>query len=203
MLNVPLGTYVPGSSWIHRTRPGLKFLVLIAFVITTAIAVDTVPWAFGSLALPLVGYVIARVPLRVAWTQLTPPFPILAMLFAFQWWQLGLTRATVIIVVIYAAIAAATLLTLTTKVGEMMEAITAGLAPLARFGVPAETIALAISLTIRLIPLQLAAVRDVLDARKARGAEFSLRAFGTPVIIRSLRRAENIGDALIARGVGD
>lgn len=203
MLQVPLGAYVPGDTVIHRTRPGVKFLVLISFVIITAVFIDTVPWAFAAFVMPLLGYLVARIPVKVAWTQLTPPFPILAMLFAFQVWQLGWMQATVIIVVIYAAIAAATLLTLTTRVSEMMDAVTAGLEPLRRFGVPVDAIALAISLTIRLIPLQLATVREVLDARKARGAEFSVRAFGTPVVIRSIRRAESIGDALIARGVGD
>lgn len=203
MLNVPLGTYVPGTSIIHRTPPGWKFVLLITFVITTAIWVSTIRWALIVFALPLVGYAVARIPLRIAWTQLSPPFPILAMLFAFQWWQLGLTKAAVIIIVIYAAIVAATLLTLTTKVSDMMDAITKGLEPFRRFGVPVDAISLAISLTIRLIPLQLKTVQEVLDARKARGAEFSLRAFGTPAVIRSVRRAENIGDALIARGVGD
>ena len=77
------------------------------------------------------------------------------------------------------------------------------LAPTARFGVPVEAISLAISLTIRLIPLQFATVGEVLDARKARGADFSITAFGAPVMIRSIRRARVIGDALLARGVGD
>lgn len=203
MLTVPLGVYIPGNTPLHRVPAGLKFLALICFVISTAVFVKTIPWAVAVFLLPLVGYAIARVPVRVAWTQLAPPLPILSMLFAFQWWQLGLERAAIIIVVIYAAIAAATILTLTTKVGEMMDAITAGLSPLGRLGLPVDAIALAISLTIRLIPLQLATVQEVLDARKARGAEFSLRAFGTPAVIRSIRRAENIGDALIARGVGD
>lgn len=203
MLQVPLGTYVPGSTIIHRMRPGLKFLALIAFVIVSSATAHTWPLAIAFLTLPLIGYVIARIPARVAWTQLSPPLPILAMIFAFQWWQLGLSRAGLIITVIYAAIVAATLLTLTTKVSEMMDAVTAGLEPFRRFGLPVDAIALAISLTIRLIPLQLATVKEVLDARKARGAEFSIRALGTPVIIRSIRRAENIGDALIARGVGD
>lgn len=203
MIRVPLGCYVPGTSPIHKVPAGVKLLVLISFVIVTAAWVSSWQWALLTVAVPLAGYALARIPLKVAWSQLWPPLPILSLLFAFQWWQLGLARATTIMLVIFAAIVAATLVTLTTKNSEMLDAITAGLQPLRRCGVPVDAIALAISLTLRLIPLQLAAVTEVLDARKARGAEFSLRAFGTPVIIRSLRRAENIGDALIARGVGD
>ena len=84
-----------------------------------------------------------------------------------------------------------------------MHSVEKMLLPFERFGLPVETITLAISLTLRLIPLQLATVNEVLDARKARGAGFSIVAFGTPVIIRSIRRARNIGDALLARGAGD
>ncbi|MFV8394397.1 energy-coupling factor transporter transmembrane component T family protein [Corynebacterium hindlerae] len=203
MLAVPLGTYVPGTTVLHRIRPSWKLSFLVVFVIGTSMLVDTVPGALVTLCVPLIGYVVARVPIRIAWQQLWPAAPVLLALFAFQWWQLGLTRATVIVLVIYAAIAAATLLTLTTQISEMMDSLERGLAPTRRFGVPVDTIVLAISLTIRLIPLQLATVSEVLDARKARGVDFSIQALGTPVLIRSIKRARNIGDALVARGVGD
>ena len=105
--------------------------------------------------------------------------------------------------VIMSSIGMAAVFTLTTTVAEMLEALEKALAPTARFGVPVEAISLALSLTIRLIPLQFATVGEVLDARKARGADFSITAFGAPVMIRSIRRARVIGDALLARGVGD
>jgi len=95
------------------------------------------------------------------------------------------------------------LLTLTTTIEEMMDALERALRPTARLGVPVDTIVLTISLTIRLIPLMLNTINEVLDARKARGAAFSITAFGTPVIIRSIRRAHHIADALWARGAGD
>ncbi|MEJ5927069.1 energy-coupling factor transporter transmembrane protein EcfT [Corynebacterium sp. H128] len=203
MPTVPLGVYVPGDSLIHRARPGCKFGALMAFILCTSIFIKSLSWALAALLLPLLGYVLAKIPVRVAWQQLWPAAPILLMLFGFQWWQLGFAAAAVIVLVIYAAIAAATLLTLTIKISAMMDAIAAALEPLRRFGVPVDSIVLAVSLTIRLIPLQLATVLAVLDARKARGADFSLRALGTPVLIRSIKRARDIGDALIARGAGD
>ena len=111
--------------------------------------------------------------------------------------------AATTVLTLFSAVMAAMLLTLTTRLEALMNAVERMLQPFARFGLPVETITLAISLTIRLIPLQLATVKEVLDARKARGAGFSIAAFGTPVIIRSIKRARNIGDALLARGAGD
>lgn len=203
MNTLPLGFYVPGNSLIHRTPPAWKFAVLILYILGTAIFIKTPLVAVLVLLFPVAGYLIARIPLGVAISQLWPPLPILAVLGLFQWWQRGAETALSMVLVIFAAIMAATLLTLTTTIPAIMDAIDKLLAPLARFGIPVESISLAISLTIRLIPLQLATVQEVLNARKARGASFSIRAFGTPVLIRSMRRAQGIGEALQARGVGD
>lgn len=203
MKTLPLGVYIPGNSVIHRCPPPWKFAILVMFILITAIFADTLTLALASVALPALGYLVAQIPPRIAWAQLWPPLPILTALGLFQWWQRGPELALVTVLVIFAAIMAATLLTLTTTIPAIMDAVEKLLAPLGRFGLPVESISLAISLTIRLIPLQLATVQEVLNARKARGANFSITAFGTPVLIRSIRRARGIADALRARGIGD
>ena len=83
-----------------------------------------------------------------------------------------------------------------------MDAFERALRPFERW-LPVDQIVLAISLTIRLIPLMFGTVFEVLDARKARGVNFSITAIGTPVLIRAIRRARAIADALIARGAAD
>ncbi|WP_165857978.1 energy-coupling factor transporter transmembrane component T family protein [Corynebacterium alimapuense] len=203
MTSIPLGVYVPGHSALHRMPAGLKLLGLLGFIISSTVLADTVVIAVGAVAMVLAGYLVARIPLRIAVGQTAPVLPVLLMLGAFQWWQRGAEFAAVTVLTLFAAVAAAALLTLTTTIAELMESIETGLAPLGRLGLPVETISLAVSLTIRLIPLQLATVQDVLTARKARGAGFSIAAFGTPVLIRSIRRARGLAEALIARGVAD
>lgn len=201
--NIPLGFYVDADTVIHRLPAALKFVALIAFILVTSLTVHTIPWAGLSLALVLALFPVAQIPFRVAMGQLAPPLYLMIALAAFQWWQKGFEDAAVMFLTVYAAVAAAILLTLTTQVSEMMDSFDRALAPLARFGVPVENITLAMSLTIRLLPLMLSTVLEVLDARKARGATASLTAFGTPVVIRSIRRARAMGEALQARGVGD
>lgn len=203
MRNIPLGVYVPGDTLVHRTPAGWKFVALLCYILAMTIAVKTWPLALACLAVISLFYVLARIPARLAVQQTTPVLPVLLVLGAFQWWQRGWEFAAVTVVVLLSSVAAAALLTLTTRIAELMAAIENGLAPFARFGLPVETISLAISLTIRLIPLQLATVTEVLAARKARGAGFSIAAFGTPVMVRSIRRARLLAEALIARGVAD
>lgn len=201
--NVPLGAYVDTGSVIHRLGAGWKLAALFVFVVATSLLIHTTWVAAALIPAVAIGYFIGAIPWRTALGQLSPPLVLLVPLAGFQWWQRGLAEATVMFFTVYAALMAAILVTLTTTVAEMMDALEGGLAPLARFGVPVELISLAMSLTIRLIPLMLHTVSEVLDARKARGAGASLAAFGTPVIIRSIRRARAIGEALAARGVGD
>ncbi|QGU04839.1 energy-coupling factor transporter transmembrane component T family protein [Corynebacterium comes] len=203
MRSIPLGVHLPGRTLIHRAPAGGKFLALLGFILASTLVVETPLVATGWLGLVAVGYVIARVPLRIAVGQTSPVLPVLLVLGAFQWWQRGLPFALTTVIVLFASVAAATLLTLTTTIIELMTAIEKGLSPFGRFGLPVETISLAVSLTIRLIPLQLATVNEVLAARKARGAGFSITAFGTPVLIRSIRRGRLLAEALIARGVAD
>lgn len=203
MKNIPLGVYIPGTTVFHRMPAGRKFISLLVFILATSILVSTPLIAFLCLSGVLLGYVAAQVPLRVAVGQVAPVLPVLLLLGVFQWWQRGGEFAAATVLILLASVAAAALLTLTTTIAELMEAIETGLAPLARFGLPVETITLAISLTIRLIPVQLATAQEVLAARKARGAGFSVAAFGTPILIRSIRRARLLAEALTARGVGD
>ena len=188
--NIPLGVYVPGTTIIHRLNPSIKFVSLIVFIIASTIWAHTLTHAGICLAAPLLLLAVAKIPPKIAWGQLWPPLPFLLFLGAFNWWQQGWEKALVVTLVIMSSIGMAAVLTLTTTVAEMLEALE-------------KALSLALSLTIRLIPLQFATVGEVLDARKARGADFSITAFGAPVMIRSIRRARVIGDALLARGVGD
>ena len=201
--NIPLSVYVPGTTVIHRMKPSWKILILLVFILVTSIFFNSLPWAGGAVIAAALTYFIARIPPRIAWSQLWPPLVILIPLAGFQWWAKDFDYAAVMFLNILAAMILAFLLTLTSTVDAIMESLEESLQPLNRFGVPVENISLAMSLTIRLIPLMFETVYEVLDARKARGAGFSPSAFVTPVIIRSIRRARAIGEALQARGVGD
>jgi biotin transport system permease protein len=44
---------------------------------------------------------------------------------------------------------------------------------------------------------------SVREAARARGAERSPTAFAVPFVVRTLRHADELGEALAARGIGD
>jgi biotin transport system permease protein len=69
--------------------------------------------------------------------------------------------------------------------------------------VNADRAALVLTLAIRAIPVIAALAAEIRDAQQARGNGLDIRAYGVPLIVRSLRYSDALGEALIARGVDD
>jgi|GEM_PF-839179 len=71
--------------------------------------------------------------------------------------------------------------------------------PLARLGVNPARVSLAVSLTLRFIPVVAQTVQDVREAQRARGIEKNMLALAVPVIVRTLKMADDVADAIDAR----
>jgi biotin transport system permease protein len=197
-----IGLYEPGSSVLHRISVGWKALGLL--IVITAIVLADHPWQLGVAAVVLAaGFALGRIRPAVAWAQLWPMRWIVLLVAIFQILFAGLQPAIMLCGTLVLSVAAAALVTLTTRVSEMLDALQRLLRPLRRVGVDPDRIALVLALTIRCIPLLALVMRNVSEARKARGLGFSIRALAAPVLVRALRTADEMGDALVARGVDD
>jgi biotin transport system permease protein len=95
------------------------------------------------------------------------------------------------------------LVTLTTRTDAMADAVVGLLRPLRHVGVDTERIGLVLALGIRCVPVVVGLAEEVRDAQRARGLTASPRAFAVPLVVRSLRHADALGEALLARGVED
>ncbi|WP_137873135.1 energy-coupling factor transporter transmembrane protein EcfT [Rhodococcus sp. Q] len=198
-----LGQYVPGASLVHRMPPIAKLAILVVALLTMAIAVRQ-PWHLvPAAALTVIAYGLSRIGPRAALNQLRPAVWMLLFVGAFQWLFTGWQRALVVCGVLGLSVAWAALVSLTTRVLDMLDAIHTLLGPLRRFGVNTDRVGLVLAMTIRCIPLISGLVADVTEARKARGLGFSIRALAVPVVIGALRTADAMGEALAARGVDD
>lgn len=196
-----IGVFHPGISLVHRA-PALLKLGLLA-VIVTVIAVQSSLVALWAASVLVVGlFVIARIPVRLAWGQIVPILWVLAFAVPVQVIFGGWEAAAVMAVRLVLAVALAAIYTLTTPVTATLDAMQALLHPFRRW-IDADRVGLALALTIRCVPLLADLVREVLEARKARGAEGSLLALAVPVIVRALRTADHLGEALTARGFDD
>jgi biotin transport system permease protein len=197
-----IGLYQPGSSVLHRIRAGWKLLGMLAAI--TAIVLLNNPWQLAAAAVLIAsGFALARIPARVAWQQLWPMRWFIVLIAVFQVIFAGTERAVMVCGSLLLTVAVASLVTLTTRVSEMLDVCQRLLRPFRRFGIDPDRVGLVLALTIRCIPLMVDVVREVSEARKARGTGFSLRAMAAPAVVRALRSADAMGDALIARGVDD
>ncbi len=198
-----IGLYRPGTSFLHRLPAGVKLLLLITSIVTATVVVRT-PIQVGIVAALVAAlFLLARIPVKVALAQLRPIIWMLLIIGIFQVIITSPARAVVVCGVLLISVALAALVTLTTRVTDMLDTVTRALGPLRRFGVDPDRIGLMLALAIRCIPILATIVHEVAEARKARGLQWSMTALVTPVLVRALRTADAMGDALVARGVDD
>ncbi|MFD2262392.1 energy-coupling factor transporter transmembrane component T [Lacibacterium aquatile] len=96
----------------------------------------------------------------------------------------------------------ATLVTTTTRIAEFIDTITTLARPLERIGIGnARDIGLAIGLAIRFIPEVQARYQSIADAHRARGLKMRLSTVIGPMVIGTLQNAEEIANAIDARGI--
>jgi biotin transport system permease protein len=198
----PLGLYVPGSSLVHRTPAGLKLLLLLACGVGSLLLRK--PWQVAvALLVVLTLYAIAGLQPRLLARQLRPLLWIGLFTAVFHMLVNGWQRAVVVVGVLAVLVLLAALVTLTTRTTDLVDAVVTACRPLRIVRVDPERVGLLIALGIRCVPVVLGLAEEVRDAQRARGLTASPRAFAVPLLVRSLRHADALGEALTARGVDD
>lgn len=199
MLN---GLYVPGTSLLHRARPGAKLLGLLVCTTALLIVASPVGVAVGFAAV-VAAAAGARLGLRWLAGQFWSLRFIIVLLGVVQVLVNGAETAIVVVGNLVVAVVAAAVVTATTRTTDMMNTVVAGVRPLRRFGVDPERVGLMFSLALRSIFVVGDIVREVGEARRARGLDRSLRALLVPVVVRTVGHGERLGEALVARGLDD
>lgn len=201
-MSAPLGLYHPGTSVLHRAPAGLKLLVMVAAGVGSVFLGR--PWQVALALLAIsAGYAVARVPWRTALAQVRPLVWVAGVAAVFHVVVNGWERAFVVVGLLVALVSLASLVTLTTRTTDMVDAVVGTVRPLRLVGVDPDRVGLVIALGVRAVPVVVALAGQVRDAQRARGLTASPRAFAVPLIVRSLRHADAMGEALAARGLDD
>ncbi|GAA4005963.1 energy-coupling factor transporter transmembrane protein EcfT [Allokutzneria multivorans] len=197
-----LSLYRPGTSALHRLPVGVKLVVLLLSGI--GLFFVTNPFVLGGFLLVVVGlWSLARVPLVELLRQLRPLALVLALLGVAQVLLLGWVSALVVLLRLIALILLATLVTMTSRTDDMISALERAASPLRVFGLRPHRIAFVLSLTLRFIPLIKEKADEIRTAQRARGVERSSLALLLPLLVKVLRMADHIAEALDARGLDD
>jgi biotin transport system permease protein len=182
---------------------GPKLVLLIASVLAVSILPTTI-WAAAAAAATCVGAYVAglgapgpRALIRQAWALRW----VVALMAVGQLVFLGPLPAAVNTVRVSAAVLLAALIALTTPVSALLDALERALAPVALVRVGPERVALMLTVTVSTIPNLARIAHDVREAQRARGARPGIRTFAVPYLVMALKHADDLGDALAARGV--
>jgi len=190
----------PGSSILHRMRAGLKLLLFA----TAALAI-------GVFATNLVAVTVAAAAVVAAYLVAGfGPTVLLRQVLAARW--VILVMAVTQLIFLPAAVAAANtgrvtlvivlaaLLTLTTRVPDLIDVVEWAAGPLRRFGVNPATLSLLFAITITAIPVIAGFAAEIREAQRARGVRLLPHAVVVPLLVMSLRYADDLGEAMVARG---
>lgn len=197
-----IGLYQPGDSLMHRMPASIKLGVLV--VVGIGLLFLRTPLAVGlALAATLVLYVIAGFGPAIMLRQVRPVMWFVVVIFGFQLLATGWEAAVVAVGIVLVLVLLAAVVTLTTRTSDLIDVVVAVCRPLRMLGIDPERIGLLIALGIRAVPIIAGFAQEILDAQRARSVRPSPKAFAAPLLVRTLRHADNVGDALVARGLDD
>lgn len=194
-----LSLYVPGDSVIHRLPAGTKLLMLFGASVAL-FAIESIALHAGELLAVAWLFRVARLPWRDALHQVRPVLLFLVPVFLFHVfltdWTLGVETVLRILVLLLLAV----LVTLTTKLSDMIDVLERVARPLRHAGVNPAKLGMMLSMVIRFIPLMMREAGEILEAQRARGLDRSAIALLVPLLIKTLKMADDLADAIEARG---
>ena len=196
-----LTLYRPGSGPWHRLPAGATLAVLLVIVLALCLLPATWPAAAVTAAVTLACYAMPGTGWRELGRQLWAARWILLVIAAGQLLFLGTEPAVANTTRVGAVIALSALLSLTTPVTALLDAMERALGPLVLLRVDPQRAALVLTVTLSTLPVLAGLAQQVRDAQRARGGGRSLRHFAMPFLVLALKHADALGDALSARGV--
>ncbi len=225
MRDVSFGQYYPSNSFVHKCDPRAKILFLIAYIVAVFLGQNF--YALGACALLFVVVAIfSGVPFSALLRSVKGIlFLLLFMtvlnLFFYEgetvWWQwrfISITKEAVyytifLVVRLCLLVLGSSLLTLTTTPVSLADGIESLLSPLKVIRFPVHELALIMSSALRFIPIFTDETGRIMNAQKARGADFetgglvkrvkAIIPILIPLLISAFRRADELGDAMDAR----
>ena len=191
----------PLRTWAHALPAGAKMAALGLwtvglFSLTSLPALAGATLAVAALVLSC-GWRFALTSARM----LRPLWPFVAL--AVGWyllWKADPAGAATIVLRMLAAIGAANLVTMTTRLSDMIAVIAWLARPLAALGLSPRMLALAVALVIRFIPVMLQRMDQIRDAWRARSPRRPSWRLLLPAVLAALDDADQVAEALRARG---
>lgn len=214
MRDVSFGQYYPSDSFVHRCDPRTKILFLIFYIVSIFLATNF--YALGACAFVfLVVAICSGVPIKSMLRSVKAIMflllftTLLTLFFSNGTMSERIYTSAFLAVRLFLLVLGSSVLTLTTTPVALTNGIESLLNPLKRIGFPVHELALIMSIALRFIPILTDETSRIMNAQKARGADFetggllqrmkAIVPILIPLLISAFRRADELGDAMDAR----
>ena len=226
MKGISFGQYYPANSIIHSMDPRFKVLLATTFIVATFMCRSAVSFA-ALLCIGMSLIFVSRIPLKTIVRSIAPllfiiGFTVVINVFfgtgenlLFEFWGIriyaeGLWRALFMFLRIFVLITSTSIfLTYTTTPMDLTDALESLLSPLKHLHVPVHVFAMMMSITLRFIPTLTEETEKIMNAQKARGADFAngtliqrvkaLIPILIPLFSSAINRATQLADAMECR----
>jgi len=186
-------------SWFCRQRASHKLLFLL-IISSFLLSIQTVWIQLGGVVGVSVLLFSAGLINRRFWQAVRSFFGLIVLIFAYSAWLQGWEPAAVTALRMISLLLLALAVSWTTSVSALMEVVEACLKPLDRLGwVKHAEITLTFGLTLRMIPELSSQWHEIREAQIARGLDRHVLICIVPMIVRTLKRAQDIADAIDVR----
>jgi biotin transport system permease protein len=192
----------PVDTPLRRWSAGAKMLALVAG--TTAMFLVADLRVAGAALAGVAALHLTGGPRLLAHglRMLRPLWPFVAVAVAWHLWRGTPVSGATVVLQMLAAVMAANLVTMTTRLDDMIAILTRIAGPL-RPILPPRRLALAVALVIRFIPDLLLTAGRLADAWRARSPRRPLHRLFPPLTLAAIDTADHVAEALRARGGAD
>jgi len=192
--------YIPGDRWLHRLPAGYK----LAALVIAGVGLFLVQNVWGLLAAFIVAGALVwstGVGAAACWRQIRGLVWVLVAIGVFAVVFQGWLSAAIVLLRIAALVGLALAVTLSTRSSDLIAVCERALMPFERLGwVNAGKVALALALTLRFVPEIWRHYQEIREAQAARGLARHPVALLVPLVVRTLKRAQQVAQAIDARG---
>ncbi len=193
--------HVEGTTPLHRLGARAK-LISLAIAGILLFLVHSPTLLAVSLAIAIGLYLSTGIGPRGAISRIAPTLWSLAFLSAINFWLLSPYEAGILTLRILVLIVLAAAITAATPLPDMMQAVDRLLRPLERIGLLRRGDAgLALGLCMRFVPEIRARYQALTEAHRARGLKIRFLTVLGPLIILTLKQADEVAGAIDARGL--
>ena len=227
MKSIAFGQYYPSESPMHRLDPRAKLIMTVLYIVCTFLCKNVLAFAALLLSAAVLA-LVSRLPIRLILRSLRPILMIIAFTsllnvfftkgetlltpegFWIRIYAEGLWNALFMVVRITSLIIGTSIfLTYTTTPIALTDAIESLLSPLKKLHVPVHDFAMMMTITLRFIPTLTEETERIMNAQKARGANFTtgsllqraraLIPILVPLLVSAINRAIELASAMECR----